>query len=255
MNISPESVAALFVVALVAGWVDAIAGGGGMITVPSLLAVGLPPAAAIATNKLQGRFGALTAALYFLRRGAVSLNKSYRSAIAVCAGSVLGGWAVTRIDAAQLALLVPVLLIFIGAYFLFFAGNLDERREPLMSQRQFDGTAAPALGFYDGFFGPGTGSFMAMAFVALRGLPIRSATAQAKLFNFVSNLSALVYFVFFGQIFWLVGVTMIGGQVIGAYLGAQTALKGGAKTIRPIIISVSFVMCGREIWKIISKHM
>ena len=95
---------------------------------------------------------------------------------------------------------------------------------------------------------------MAMAFVALRGLPIRSATAQAKLFNFVSNLSALVYFVFFGQIFWLVGVAMIGGQMIGAYLGARTALKDGAKTIRPIMISVSFIMCGREIWKIISNH-
>lgn len=242
----------LFFVALIAGWVDAVAGGGGLITVPVLLLIGVPPAAAIATNKLQGSFGTFTAALFFLRQGAVTLLGNVLPILTVCAGSVLGGWVLTRIDATYLSFLVPVLLILTGFYFLFFAGNLDEPREPRLSSEQFNVSAVPALGFYDGFFGPGTGSFMATGFVTLRGFPIRQATAHAKLFNFVSNFAALVYFVFFGQIVWLAGFAMIGGQIVGAYLGARIALNAGAKLIRPVTIIVCFAMSCRALWTLIN---
>lgn len=251
MELTADIILVLFLVAMVAGWVDAVAGGGGLITVPALLLVGIPPAAAIATNKLQGTFGTFTAAVYFLRQRAVSLQDNVVPLFTVCAGSVLGGLALTQVDASYLSYLVPILLILIGIYFLFFAGNLDENREPRMSSSGFDTMAAPALGFYDGFFGPGTGSFMATAFVTLRGFSIRKATAHAKLFNFISNFSVLIYFVFFGQIFWLVGGAMIGGQILGAYLGARVALNAGSKLIRPITIVVCFAMSGRSLWSLV----
>ncbi|MCL4155036.1 UNVERIFIED_CONTAM: hypothetical protein GTU68_033706 [Idotea baltica] len=137
--------------------------------------------------------------------------------------------------------------------FPFFAGDLDESREPKMSANGFNTKAVPILGFYDGFFGPGTGSFMATAFVTLRGFPIRKATAHAKLFNFVSNLAALLYFVFFGQIYWLVGAAMIGGQVLGSFLGARVALNAGAKVIRPVTIIVCFAMSIRALWSLMGN--
>lgn len=250
MEFTLQILALLFLVALIAGWVDAVAGGGGLITIPVLLLIGVPAAGAIATNKLQGSFGTFTAALYFLRQGSVTLKGNVLALLTVCAGSVLGGWALTRVDASYLNYLVPILLILTAIYFLFFAGNLDERREPRLTANSYNLTAAPALGFYDGFFGPGTGSFMATSFVTLRGFSIRQATAHAKLFNFASNIAALVYFIFFGKIVWLAGLAMIGGQILGAYLGARTALNAGAKLIRPLTIVVCCAMSLRALWSL-----
>ena len=250
-EVSLAIILVLFLVGVIAGWVDAIAGGGGLITVPALLLAGVPPAAAIATNKVQASVGTFTSALYFLRHGAISLKENRVPLAAVCLGSIAGGFALTQINAVFLGYLVPVLLIAIGTYFLFFAKNLDESHDPRLSSAQFNRVAAPALGFYDGFFGPGTGSLMATSFVTLRGFAIAKATAHAKLFNFVSNFSALIYFVFFGQIFWLAGVAMMGGQVFGSYLGAHVALKAGAKIIRPITIAVCFAMSARALWSLL----
>ena len=251
MEFALEVLLLLFVVALIAGWVDAVAGGGGLITVPVMLLIGVPPAAAIATNKLQGSVGTFSAALYFVRRGAISVRHNMRPMLAVCIGSVFGGYLLTQIHSEYLGFLVPLLLILTGFYFLFFAGNLDDDREPRLSERAYNLSAAPALGCYDGFFGPGTGSFMATSFVLLRGFSIRKATAHAKLLNAVSNFSALAYFIFFGQIFWLIGAIMIGGQLIGANLGARTALHAGAKIIRPVIVTVCFAMSARALWSLL----
>ena len=253
MESSFQILAVIFLIAAIAGWVDAVAGGGGLITVPALLLTGVPPAAAIATNKLQGSFGTFTAAVYFLRRGTVSFRENRFAIATVCAGSILGGWILTRIDATYLNYLIPALLIATGLYFLLFTGNLDDSRKPQLSPSCFNTTAVPALGFYDGLFGPGTGSLMATAFVTLRGFPIRKATGYAKLLNFVSNLSALIYFVFFGQIFWLVGGAMIGGQILGSHLGARTALNAGAKVIRPITVVVCFAMSIHALWSLLQS--
>ncbi len=248
MDFALEILVLLFVVALIAGWIDAVAGGGGLITVPVMLLIGVPPAAAIATNKLQGSFGTFSAALYFVRQRAISLRQNWFSMLTVCIGSVFGGWLLTQISTCYLSFLVPILLMLTGLYFLFFAGNLDAAREPRMSEQTYNLSAAPMLGCYDGFFGPGAGSFLATTFVTLRGFPIRKATAHAKLLNAVSNFSALVYFIFFGQIFWTIGAVMIGGQLIGANLGARTALHAGAKIIRPVIVIVCFAMSARMLW-------
>lgn len=251
MEFSLQIIAVLFLVAIVAGWIDAVAGGGGLITVPALMLAGLPPAAAIATNKLQGTSGTCTAAFYFLRQGVVSIRENVAALLTVCVGSVAGGLLLTQTDTAYLSFLVPILLMLTALYFLFFSGDLDERRQPKIRASSFNVTMAPALGFYDGFFGPGTGSFMATALVTLRGFTIREATAHAKLFNFVSNISALVYFIFFGQIAWLLGTVMIGGQVLGAFLGARVALKVGARLIRPITIVMCIALSLSSLWRII----
>lgn len=242
IDLTPEILALLFGAALLAGWVDTLAGGGGLITIPALLLSGIPPAAALATNKLQGSFGTLTAALFFLRRGLVSVRQNWLGLVATAAGAALGGLVVSRIDAARLAALLPFLLIAIGLYFLFFAGGRDEPRPPRMGQRPFDLGVAPALGFYDGFFGPGTGSFMTAAFLGLRGFAIRQATAHTKLFNFASNVSALAYFALFGQIAWTAGVVMIAGQMLGAWLGGRTVAGNGVRLIRPVTVIVCFGM-------------
>ena len=251
MEILYEPLLLLFVVALVAGWVDALAGGGGMITIPALLLAGIPPASAIATNKLQGSFGTAIATFYFLRRRTISIGENWIAIICVGLGSVLGGWILLHIDSTYIKFLVPLLLVLIGIYFLFFASNLDKERKAKLSKRSFDITVSPCLGFYDGFFGPGTGSFMSTAFVTIRGIPIREATAKAKLLNFTSNFSALIYFIFFGEIFFFVGFVMMLGQLVGSYLGARTAYKGGSKIIRPITIIVCFVMSVRVLWDLV----
>lgn len=248
MDIAAEILALLFAAGLIAGWVDAIAGGGGLITLPALMLSGMPPAAAIATNKLQGSAGTFIASSYFLRRGAVSLRENALAVALVGLGSAAGGWAITQINADMLKYLIPAMLILLAFYFLFFAGNLDRPRTPRMSKDGYSKTAAPALGFYDGFFGPGTGSLMAASLVSLRGFDIRRATAHAKLFNFTSNIAALAYFLIFGQIYWLAGAVMIVGQMLGAFLGARIAFHAGAKIIRPLTILTCLAMSGRALW-------
>ena len=251
MELTLQVLILLFLVAILAGWVDAVAGGGGLLTVPALLLVGLPPAAAIATNKLQGTSGTFTAALYFLSKGVISLKANVVPVLAACVGAMLGGFVLTMVDTQFLNYLIPVLLILTAIYYWLFAGNLDAGREPLLSKTTYNASVAPALGFYDGFFGPGTGTFMTTSLVTLRGSTIRDATALAKLLNFSSNLAALVYFVFFGQIAWLAGFSMMAGQIVGAYLGAKVALDVGAKLIRPLIIVMCLAMSLSALWKLL----
>ncbi len=232
----------LFSVAFVAGLIDTIAGGGGLLTIPALLYVGIPPAAALATNKLQGTFGSFTAATYFIRKKMVNLKEMKLMIILTFVGSVLGGFALLQIDASILKQVIPVLLIIIGFYFLFSPniGSID--KEKRISIILFSFTLAFGVGFYDGFFGPATGSFFAIGFIALLGFNLTKATAHAKVLNFASNISSLCFFMFFGKIYWSIGLCMGVGQVCGALIGAKLVLKNGPKIIRPIIVIISFAI-------------
>ena len=232
----------LFSVAFVAGLIDTIAGGGGLLTIPALLYVGIPPAAALATNKLQGTFGSFTAATYFIRKKMVNLKEMKLMIILTFVGSVLGGFALLQIDASILKQVIPVLLIIIGFYFLFSPniGSID--KEKRISIILFSFTLAFGVGFYDGFFGPATGSFFAIGFIALLGFNLTKATAHAKVLNFASNISSLCFFMFFGKIYWSIGLCMGVGQICGALIGAKLVLKNGPKIIRPIIVIISFTI-------------
>ena len=169
MEFSAETALLLFVVAMIAGWVDSIAGGGGLLTVPSMLLVGMPPAMALATNKLQSSAGTLTAAIYFIQKGAVNLKQIRWLILATFIGSMFGSWLVLQIDAGILLAYLPILLILVGLYFLFSPSIGDVERKRKLSLVAFALVICPLLGFYDGFVGPGTGSFMALSFVLLCG--------------------------------------------------------------------------------------
>ncbi|MGB5867741.1 MAG: TSUP family transporter [Arcobacteraceae bacterium] len=242
MEFSIDILLLLFAVAFVAGLVDAIAGGGGLLTIPALLYAGIPPVAALATNKLQGTFGSFTAALYFIRKKMVDIKEMKLMIVMTFIGALLGGFALLQIDATILKKIIPVLLVLIGLYFLFSpnVGAID--KEKRITVFVFSVVFAFAIGFYDGFFGPGTGSFFAIAFISLLGFNLTKATAHSKVLNFVSNISSLLFFIVLGKIYWTVGLCMGAGQVLGALVGAKLVFANGQKLIRPIIVIISFAM-------------
>lgn len=249
MDYSFEILLFLFFVAMLAGWVDTIAGGGGLLTLPALLLCGVPPAVAIATNKLQGSSGTLIAAIYFIRKGAVSLREMWLSILMTFLGSMLGSWLILRFNSDFLLQFLPAILVLVGLYFLFAPRISDLDRERRLKVVTFSLLICPMLGFYDGFFGPGTGSFMALSFVTLCGYGLAKATANTKILNFTSNISALMYFILFGEMAWAVGAVMITGQMIGATFGAKMVVEIGSRLVKPVIVIVCFAMAFRILWQ------
>ncbi|MGF1685731.1 TSUP family transporter [Photobacterium japonica] len=242
MELSWEIIGSLFLVASVAGFIDAIAGGGGMLTVPALLAAGIPPAQTLATNKLQSTFGSFSAALYFVRNGLVQL-KTMRIAIACTfSGSLMGAGLVQVMDAGVLTNLIPVLLFAIALYFLFVPSTTTGSGEPKLSEWGFALTVGMGVGFYDGFFGPGTGSLFTVCFVLIAQLGIVEATARTKVLNFTSNLAALLLFIMAGLPIWEVGLAMAVGGFLGARMGAKVVVTRGRQFIRPMVVLVSMTM-------------
>jgi len=242
MPITFELLLILVAVAAVAGWVDAVAGGGGLLTLPALLLAGLPPATALATNKLQGSAGTLMASWVFVRRGEVQLLSLRWHILATFIGAVLGTWVVLRVDSEALLRYLPFLLMAVGVYF-WLSPHLDGSSKPAkLRPVLFALTLCPLLGFYDGFIGPGTGSFMLLAFVTLSGLSLTTATAHTKVLNCTSNLASLLYFGLYGEIYWLIGCAMIVGQAMGATLGARQVLDKGSALIKPLLVVMCFLM-------------
>ncbi len=237
-----ELIAVLFAVAMVAGFIDAIAGGGGLITIPALMWAGLPPTAALATNKLQACGGSFFASLYFVRKGFVDLGKMKLSIFCAFIGSALGTIAVQLIDTSILELLLPFLILAIGGYFLFSKKINEQDKLQLLTPTAFGFTAGLGIGFYDGFFGPGTGSFFALAFVSLAGYGLAKATAHAKVLNFSTNIASLLFFALGGKVVWLLGLVMLGGQAIGATLGSRVVMTKGTKIIKPLVVIMSIAM-------------
>ena len=241
MDIGIDLLAILFCVGFVASFIDAIAGGGGLITIPALLMTGMPPAMALGTNKLQAMGGALSASLYFLRKRAVNLRDIWFILIWVFLGSALGTLLIQSIDVAIFKKILPFLILAIGLYFLFTPKLGDEDRKQRLSYLLFGLLVSPFLGFYDGFFGPGTGSIMSLACVTLLGFNLPKATAHAKVMNFTSNLASFALFLLGGQILWKVGFVMMTGSILGANLGAKMVMTKGKTLIRPMLVIMSFI--------------
>lgn len=232
----------LILLAFLGGLIDAIAGGGGLLTVPALLWAGLPPVTALATNKAQAVFGSFAATVHFVRRGLIAPRRLWLSVLTTFVGAASGAFLVQRISSAFLSGLIPLLLILFALYFAFSprVSDLDSRR--LLNETIFAWLIGTGIGFYDGFFGPGTGTFFAAAYVGLLGYNLRRATAHAKLLNFTSNLAALLLFALGGEVLWLLGLLMAGGQVCGGWLGAHLVLRHGARLVRPLLVIVSLVI-------------
>lgn len=248
MEITVSLLLILFAVALIAGFIDSIAGGGGLLTVPALLAVGIPPQAALATNKLQSCGGSFSASFYFIRRRMVSLAEMKLSILLAFIGSAIGTMLVLHIKADFLRILLPILTISVGLYFLLCPKIGENDRKRRLSEVKFAIVAAMVIGFYDGFFGPGAGSFYALAYVTLAGYNLTKATTHTKVLNFTSNLAGLLFFIFSGQVIWTIGLIMLVGQIIGARLGARMVISKGKKLIRPMLIIVSTIVSIKLIW-------
>ena len=238
----------LFAVGLVAGAVDAVAGGGGLITVPALLNLGLPVPLALGTNKFQSSFGSVSATWHFVRLGAVNLRACRLGILMTLVGALLGAVSVQLIDPALLRKVVPWLLAAILLYTLFRPAIGTEDHPAKMGATSFWITFGLGLGFYDGFFGPGTGSFWAIALVLLLGQNFTRATATAKVMNATSNLAAFALFAASGLVHLPAGLTMAAGQVLGGRLGAGLVVTRGARFIRPVFLTMVTLTLARLLW-------
>lgn len=234
----PLVVALLSVTALLAGTVDAIAGGGGLITLPALLTAGLPPHLALGTNKGQSVWGSAAALVTFWRVGRVDRRQALYAFPLGLVGSLLGAELVLLISPGQLRPVVIAMLIGAAVLLLVKKPSRDEDA-PTRKGQIIAGVLALVIGAYDGFFGPGTGTFLIVGFVALCGKSLVRATADAKVVNFASNLAALGSFASAGSVAWRVALPMAAGQLVGGIIGARMAMKGGATLIRIMVLLVS----------------
>jgi hypothetical protein len=232
----------LFGAGFVAGFVDSIAGGGGLITLPVLLSCGLPPKEALGTNKLQATFGSASAAGHYALARAVSLTECRRGFIYTLVGAAAGALTVEHVDPAFLRKAIPVLLIAVAAYVLLKPSLGEQDASPRLSRAWFELSFGLGLGFYDGFFGPGTGTFWAMSCVLFLGHNLTRATAYSKVMNFASNLSSLLLFLVGGHVRFAIGTTMGLGQLLGARIGSRMVLSRGTRFIRPVLLGAVLLL-------------
>jgi uncharacterized protein len=238
----------LFCTGLAAGLVDAVAGGGGVLTVPVLLSIGLPVQVALGTNKLQASFGSATATIHYIKGGLVDLRECRLGIAATAVGAALGAYVVRRIQSELLENLVPWLLAGIVIYTIVRpkAGSADH--PPRLPHWMFFALFGVALGFYDGFFGPGTGSFWTIALVGVMGFNFAKATGYTKVMNFTSNVTSLAVFAWAGSIHLWAGLVMAAGQVAGSRVGAGLVMKRGARFVRPLFLCMVVATVGRLLY-------
>lgn len=235
----------LFGVAVFAACFDAIAGGGGLVTVPALLLAGLDPVSAIATNKLQAAAGTVSSAVAFSRRGLVDWGLAAPIMTAAVAGSIAGALSVSVLPASVLNALVPLLLITIALYFANSGRRGNSEIHARITPFLFAFSVVPLIGFYDGVFGPGAGSFYTAGFMGLLGCSILKATAHTKLANAASNLGSLALFALKGTVVLQVGLVMAVGAILGAQIGSALAVRFGSRLVRPLLVSISLIMAVR----------
>lgn len=242
----------VFVVGLAAGFVDAIAGGGGLIMLPGLLFTGLPVSSAIATNKLCGTFGALTSSAKFAQAKQVDWRACALMGLPVALGAYWGSRSIDRLPSEWAE---PVVISLIAAITLFVVFNPgfgteksaqnSELKTNLRKQVALSLLAAAAIGFHDGFFGPGTGVFLVFALISIWPLDFLRATGTAKVLNFIANAIALTTFALTGNIQYDKGLCGAAGVIIGSFLGATFATKKGTRLVKPLFIAVTTALVSK----------
>ena len=237
----------LTAVAAVAGFVDAIAGGGGLILMPAMLSLGVPPVHALGTNKLQSSFGTAIALRNYWRAGLVEWERNRISVLLAFAGAVTGALIVQQIKVEALNLIIPILLVCAALYVLLSPRMTDDDAHHRATSKGY-APVAGAIGAYDGFFGPGAGTFYTTSLVALRGYGLTKATALTKLLNLTSVLASAILFAIGGHVLWLLGLSMAAGAMAGGWIGSHTALRFGARLIRPLLVVISLALTARLLW-------
>ena len=232
----------LFLIAIIAGFIDTLAGGGGLITMPALMLSGVPPLATLGTNKLQGSVGTATSMYMMLKHKRIHWHAVKHLMLFAFLGSVLGSIAVQFIHVEILSFVIPIVLLLIVIYFVISPMPAEGESKPLLSEKKYQFTVIPFIGWYDGMFGPGTGSFFSLAGVSLRGHGLINSTAIAKALNFSTNIASLFVFMLAGQVVWIAGAVMMLGQLIGAWLGSHCLLKINPMYLRAIVVLMCIAM-------------
>jgi uncharacterized protein len=244
---------ALILAAFAAGLVDAIAGGGGIITLPALLACGLDPRVALATNKGQAVFGSGSSVVAFARSGEVDRSRIWITFVVAGLASMAGARLVLLLDPKLLRPAVLVLLIGAScAAFVRKPGKQTGWKFALKRPWIVGGVVAGVIGSYDGFFGPGTGTFLILAYAYLFGDPLVRASGNAKVANFASNLGAFLLFAVAGSIRWDLALPMGAAQVAGALIGTRLTVKRGGNLVRVAAVTVSLLLAARVGWQLVS---
>ncbi len=252
LALEPSTWAILCAVAMAAGFIDAIAGGGGMLTVPALLTAGLPPHLTLGTNKLAATFGSLTASVTYYKKRLFDPIFWFQSVLATALGALIGTLVVDRLSIDFLNKIIPVVIIAVALYSLFGQLSKDDdaplpvKSRMLAIKQWFQGVA---LGFFDGVAGPGTGTFWTATNSMLYKMNLLLNCGLARSMNFVSNFVSLIAFVALGHVHFLLGVSMGAFLMIGAWLGAHSAIKFGSKIIRPVFNTVVIILAGRLIFE------
>ena len=248
MELTAVHYALLFAAGLSGGFIDAIAGGGGLITVPTLLGVGLPPQLALGTNKAQSSCGTIIAVSRYARAGLVGWAEVRLAAALAFLGSMAGAWTLTLIGNDALRRIIPWMLLAVVVYVALSPRLGAQVTKARVDATLFGWTFGLSLGFYDGFFGPGTGAFWILGLVTLLGQELTRANAFTKVVNLASNLGSLLIFAVHGQVAPWVALAMIAGQLIGARLGSGLVLKHGAGLIRGVFLVVVLALVLRLLW-------
>ena len=245
--LEPWLIAVLTGIAFFTGFIDAIAGGGGLIMVPALLFAGVPPLQTLGTNKLQSMCGTGMALLNYARSGLFDWREHKWTVLIVFLGASAGVLAVQAVGGQSMGLVIPILLMAVALYVLLSPRMTDEDAHERISGTAYKPVAG-VIGLYDGFFGPGTGSFFTTSLVGLRGLGLTRATALTKLLNFTSNFASVIFFAVGGKIYWTLGLCMAVGAMAGGWVGSHTALRFGARLIRPLLVLLSLGLTARLLW-------
>lgn len=233
MELSPLTYFLLFLSGIAGGFIDSIAGGGGLITIPALLLAGLPVPMALGTNKFQSSFGSITSSYNYIKNGKANLKKAIPGIIFTFIGAGTGSTLVQLTDSSILETLIPYFLMIVLVYLLFSPKAGEIERHKRLDEKVFYMIFGLLIGFYDGYFGPGTGSFWVVLIIIFLGYEMVKATAYTKIMNFTSNITSLMFFLIGGKVMFMPGLAMAAGEIIGAKLGSGLVIKKGVKLIKP----------------------
>ena len=243
----------LCIAGFLAAFVDSIAGGGGLISLPALIAAGVPPHLALGTNKFASTCASLTSTLKFAHSGKILFRLVRWQIPCTALGAALGVRTVLRLDEAFLNLLIVFLVFGVALYTVLKKdfGKTDRFSGLTATNLAIGMTFAFVLGFYDGFFGPGTGSFLIFLFIRVFGFDFAAAAGNGKILNFTSNVVSLALFALGGKIVYMAGLPMAVFMVAGAWVGTHVAVRNGARVIRPIFVTIALALMGKLVWQMV----
>lgn len=245
MDLSIETFIIVCPLVFLAGVIDAIGGGGGLISLPAYMIAGLPPHTCIATNKMSSTFGTALATMRFMRAGLVNLKLAVPAVAAAIIGSSIGAH-ISLVLPEEVMKYVLIVVLPVSAFLVLNKKLFNDKGsdEVLLDKRTYITAMLAALivGIYDGFYGPGTGTFLIIAFTVFAKLDIKTANAQAKVINLTTNITALVIFLLNGQVLLPLGIAAAASNMIGGYIGAGLAMANGAKLAKYSILFVLFLL-------------